>query len=56
MNAAAHRKMEREHVRSVRYYLRHKLYVQAFQSLAWALQQATAADEKTAAMVKRSTT
>lgn len=39
-----HRKREREHVRTVRWALKHKNYVEAFQHLAWALQQSTAAD------------
>ena len=39
-----HRKRERMHVRSVQYCMRQGLYVEAFRSLAWALQQATAAD------------
>lgn len=44
MTAREHLKREREHVKTVRYYLKQRMYVQAFQSLAWALEQATAAD------------
>ncbi len=52
-----HRRREREHVRAVKYALRWKNYVQAFQYLAWALQQSTAADSalsnETSAKIKR---
>ena len=40
-----HRKSERMHVSMVRYHLKHANYVEAFRSLAWALQQSTAADQ-----------
>lgn len=52
-----HRKSEREHVRAVRYFLKHEDYTQAATRLAWALQQATAADvwETVAATEKKET-
>ena len=43
--SAEHRKSERMHVSMVRYHLKHANYVEAFRSLAWALQQSTAADQ-----------
>ncbi len=48
MKAKEHRKREREHQASVRYNLKHRNYVGAFQALAWAFQQSTAGDIKEA--------
>lgn len=52
--AAMFRKREREHVKTVRYFLRAADYVSAMRALAWALQASTAADEAEQATLKRS--
>ncbi len=46
MLAAAHRKTARDAVKTARYYLRHRDYRGAIQSLLIALEQSTAADVK----------
>ena len=46
VKAAQHRKQERQHAKTARYYIRQKMYAEAIRSLAWALQQETAADLK----------
>lgn len=43
--SALFKSREREHVKTVRYHLNGRNYLAAMQSLAWAFQQATAADE-----------
>jgi hypothetical protein len=47
-----HRAEERRQVRMARYFLAHRDYVRAFQHLAWALQQSTAADATDSEIVR----
>ena len=45
-DARAHRRREREHLASLRYAVRNRLYDMAFRELMYAFQQATVADLK----------